>query len=229
MHTRGAEPQNSGILPDEVAGLLASEGIAWDAVREGMLKRYLDTLAAWGHVVQTVSGGDEQAVLWRHVVDSLSLSRLVRAYGGSNGWLDVGSGAGFPGLVGAIALPEVSVTLVERSGKRAGLLRKGVGACGLQNVRVICGEFPGTGGDSGWGVVTARAVEQPGRLWGAFAEVVEAGAVFLCQQAKVPAGWGEMFHVEHVEDAWRARGWRRGSLWVVRRRSYVIVPRGTQP
>jgi 16S rRNA (guanine527-N7)-methyltransferase len=200
------------IIPEGVVELLAQEGIEWGAGEEEKLGRFLGVLDAWGRAVQTVSIGDREDLVWKHVVDSVSMCGEVARSERGRGWLDIGSGAGFPGIVGAIAFRGMSVTLVERQGKRAGLLRKVLGACGLTNCRVVTGSFPGDVPLSGWGVVTARAVERPERLVDGISRVVSEGAVFVCQDGGGQVRWGDVFHVEHVEAGWRARGWRRGEL-----------------
>jgi 16S rRNA (guanine527-N7)-methyltransferase len=100
-----------------------------------------------------------------HVADSLSGLDLV----GHPGRLaDIGSGAGFPGLVLAAALPETEVDLIESVGRKCDFIRRAIEAGGLANARVVCdraeawaAQPPPDGGREAYEVVTARAV---GRL-----------------------------------------------------------------
>lgn len=82
----------------------------------------------------------EQAVE-RHILDSLAFLRLADRLPTLNDWVDVGSGAGFPGLVWAIARPKMQLLLVESIGKKAALLRRHVIEMDLKNVEVTSSRF----------------------------------------------------------------------------------------
>ena len=72
--------------------------------------------------------------IWeRHILDSIQLLK----FGIEGSWLDLGTGAGFPGLVIAAALPSFPVILVEERRLRHEFLSKAAIAVGLENVRVI--------------------------------------------------------------------------------------------
>lgn len=91
-----------------------------------------------------------------HVADSLAALGLdvVRT---ARTLADVGSGAGFPGLPLAVALPEARVTLIESAGRKCAFLERGVAAAGATNAAVACArveEWPGRELD----VVCARAL-----------------------------------------------------------------------
>lgn len=73
----------------------------------------------------------------RHFLDSLALSHQRLTESGT--LLDVGSGAGFPGIPCAIALPNLKVTLLEATGKRVDFLRHVAQKCRLGNVSVVQG------------------------------------------------------------------------------------------
>jgi 16S rRNA (guanine527-N7)-methyltransferase len=100
-----------------------------------------------------------------HVADSLSGLELI---GTPERLADVGSGAGFPGLVLAAALSEARVDLVESIGRKCEFIRRAIEAAGLSNASVVCDRAetwasspPPSGGREAYEVVTARAV---GRL-----------------------------------------------------------------
>ena len=103
---------------------------------------------------------------WRvHVADSLSGLELV---GTPARLADVGSGAGFPGLVIAAALPDTSVDMIESTARKCAFIERAIEVAGLENARAVCeraetwAEAPEPeGGREAYGVVTARAV---GRL-----------------------------------------------------------------
>jgi 16S rRNA (guanine527-N7)-methyltransferase len=81
-----------------------------------------------------IAAGDASRLRERHVLDCLRAATVVRADDVRS--LDLGSGAGLPGLVVAIAVPWLSVTLVERRQRRAAFCELAAERLGLENVRV---------------------------------------------------------------------------------------------
>jgi 16S rRNA (guanine527-N7)-methyltransferase len=117
------------------------------------LRSFALDIARYGEELGLV-GPRELDRLWtRHILNSALLARLV----GPGTLADVGSGAGFPGLVVAIMRPDVACTLIEPLGRRATWLENESKRLGLQNVTVLnqrAEEVLGQRYDS----VTARAV-----------------------------------------------------------------------
>jgi len=95
----------------------------------------------------------------RHVLDALSLVPFV---GEVKSLVDVGSGGGLPGLVLAIALPGVKVTLIEATGKKARFLESTAQAMGLGNVAVVAERAETVGRDAAhrekYDAATGRAI-----------------------------------------------------------------------
>ncbi len=90
------------------------------------LERYVALIRKWQPSINLVSNTTLDSVWTRHIADCLQLSRLV---GGPRIWLDMGSGAGLPGLVTAITLLEWNegwVHLVESNHKKAAFLRQAI-------------------------------------------------------------------------------------------------------
>ena len=129
-------------------------------------------LDAWRLRVNLI-GPREWPMIWhRHVADGLQLVPLL---GNARRVVDLGSGAGFPGLVLAAALPEEShVTLVESIGKKCAFLRAAIQAAGLparvEQARIE--SVPLTSVD----VVTARALAPLPKLLELSAKWLESGA-----------------------------------------------------
>ncbi len=97
---------------------------------------YLQELQRWSRIVNLVSSPDPQTVIRKHVLDCLALSAQIAFEGRL---VDLGSGAGFPGLVIAIADPDRPVDLIEARRKRAHFLKAVVRKLGLRNVTVYEG------------------------------------------------------------------------------------------
>ena len=185
------------------------------------LQTYGALVQKWNLLASLVSSRDTEN-LWLHIADSLSLFPVVRDLGGASPRLfDIGSGAGFPALPLALACPTLRFHMVERARKKAGFLELALGELGLLERGVVNpGAFPqevSLQAPSGC-LITARAVERPGTVWKSLRELVQQGAVFLCQWPELPSEATQMFHVEQITDDWTELGLRRGTLHILRAR-----------
>jgi len=108
-----------------------------------------------------VSAASLPDVWVRHIADSAQLLTVPRET--SSSWLDLGSGAGFPGLVIAALDPGIPVTLVENRARRIAWLRKAADALGLGNVN-IAGQRLEVLPTAAAGVISARAFAPLPRL-----------------------------------------------------------------
>lgn len=124
------------------------------------LQIVLDLLA--GERASVSSVVDERA--WQvHVADSLTGLEL-RELREAGRIADIGAGAGFPGLVLAVALPQAEIDLVESVGRKCEFMRRAAAAAGISNARVLnlrSEDLASEQGREAYEVVTARAV---GRL-----------------------------------------------------------------
>ena len=126
-----------------------------------LAERYATLLATEG-VVRGLIGPREAPRLWdRHLLNCAVLGEAVPD--GAR-VCDVGSGAGLPGLVLAIARPDVTVTLVEPLLRRTVFLEEAVADLGLASVEVVRGRADVLHGTRRFDVVTSRAVAPLGRL-----------------------------------------------------------------
>jgi len=140
---------------------LAAEGVFGD--RLALATRYAELLAGPG-VERGLMGPRETPRLWeRHLLNCAGLAELVAP---DQTVLDLGSGAGLPGLVLAIQRPDVTVILVEALLRRATFLTEAVEALGLPNVSVRRARGEELGRKVEVDVVAARAVAPLDRLIG---------------------------------------------------------------
>jgi len=126
-----------------------------------LAKRYADLLATEG-TLRGLIGPREVPRLWdRHL---LNCGVLAEAIPSDASVCDIGSGAGLPGLVLAIARPDLWVTLVEPLLRRTSFLEEVVSELGLETVEVVRGRADALHGSRRFDVVTSRAVAPLGRL-----------------------------------------------------------------
>ena len=156
---------------------------------DALLARYASLVRHWGKVRNLVSPRDLERLERRHIQDSLSLGAFLRSpplpdVPPLDGYrwhlVDVGAGAGLPGIPLAIARPDVRVTLVERSEAKGHFLRQAVIELGLANATVCVADAnviaPGT-----FHAATARAVAPPPKAWSLLKRLLRPGGVALLQ------------------------------------------------
>jgi len=126
-------------------------------------RRYASELIAWNEHHNLTAITDPQDIEIKHFLDSLTCLLAIKPKPGDR-VADVGSGAGFPGLPLRIVSPQIQLTLVEATGKKAEFCRHVVRELGLEGVEVIharvedVGHQPGHREAYDWAV--ARAVAQ---------------------------------------------------------------------
>jgi 16S rRNA (guanine527-N7)-methyltransferase len=114
----------------------ASIGVALDPSQASRLIRFEELLTDRAIPQGVVSHSDATRIRERHILDSLRAAPFVE---GADLAADLGSGAGLPGLVIAIALPRLRMLLVERRPRRAALIELAVEELRLSNATVFAG------------------------------------------------------------------------------------------
>lgn len=112
---------------------LDSLGVALSAHQQEQLQQYMQLMQRWNKVYNLTAVRDPQQMLPLHLWDSLSVAALVR---GDN-CLDVGSGAGLPGIPLAVLYPERQFTLLDTNGKKTRFIQQAALELGLGNVQVV--------------------------------------------------------------------------------------------
>ena len=104
----------------------------------GQFLRYYEMLVEWNGRMNLTAITEYQDVLKKHFVDSLSLTKVYDLRQNSS-IIDVGTGAGFPGLALKIAFPGLKVTLLDSLNKRIQFLDAVIGELGIQGVETVHG------------------------------------------------------------------------------------------
>ena len=117
-------------------GQAAELGVTLDASQVATLLRYEDLLARRAVPVGAVARSDATRIRERHILDCLRAAPLVHE---DDVACDLGSGAGLPGIVVAVAEPCIRVLLVESRATRAAFLEFAVQELGLSNAEVVVG------------------------------------------------------------------------------------------
>lgn len=179
-----------------------AEGLSISVSGEALtrLRRYAAMLTEWNEKFNLTAITDPDEVARKHFVDSLSLLRTPECQGEGVSLVDVGSGAGFPGLVLAIARPAWRVVLVDALAKRVEFLRAAAAELGAGNVQAAHARAEDAARRPEWrerfDLATARAVAHLPVLAEYCLPLVRVGGSFLAMKGPAIAG--------EVESAGRA-------------------------
>ncbi len=148
-----------------------AERIGIRNVRTGLFLSYVDLLRRWGRRINLSSVLTEREIIIKHLIDSLTVAEFMPP--GSR-VIDIGTGAGFPGIPLAIHDPSLKVTLLESVGKKIAFLKDAKRSLGLSGIDIRHGraEEAVTGMRGSFDRVTFRAV-------GNVDTVVALGAPYL--------------------------------------------------
>ena len=180
-----------------------AEARAWALARFDALAidrlEQLATIVATMNERQNLIARSTLASIWaRHIVDSLQLVAL----GPEGRWLDIGTGAGFPGLAVAAVEPERDTVLIEPRRLRADYLRETARSLGLTKVTVIMARVESVRDRAK--VISARAVSRVAEVLAAASQCADDDTVWLLPKgrnadqevAEARRTWHGMFHVE---------------------------------
>lgn len=170
---------------------LAAAGLELDETALSRLETYHDMLLDWNTRMDLTSvSADRMAA--RHFLDSLLPLKASGLIPEEGRLIDVGTGAGFPGLPLAIARPSLQVTLLEAQGKRCQFLQAVCQALGLENVTIINDRAENLGRAEGhregYDRAVARAVAALPVLAEYLLPFVRVGGMALCWKGPAVAG-----------------------------------------
>ncbi len=182
------------------------------------IEAYLRYWKKWNAKINLTSEKEASGVLDKHVFDSLHFARPVPGHG----WvMDIGSGAGFPGLIVKLARPRLHLVLVESRRKRANFLRTAIRGLDLEEIEVV-EERAEALGDPWMGkfdAVLFRAVGSLDRCFRLAAPLLRGGGTLVVQKepgaAESEGAAAGKFHFQKKEEiSLEGRTGRRSSLLV---------------
>lgn len=190
------------ILTDEIEARSWLEALPeWDATARDRLECLVAMLGEENRVQNLVSAASLEAVWLRHIADSAQL--LLHVPRETSGpWLDLGTGAGFPGLAIAALRPETEVVMVESRARRIDWLERAQIALGLERASVEGMRVEQLSARP-FCVISARAFAPLPRLLELSARFSTRATTWLLpkgrsarQELEQLRGWRHMFHVE---------------------------------
>jgi 16S rRNA (guanine527-N7)-methyltransferase len=148
---------------------------------------YLDLLRRWNQKIGLTSVREPEHIVTRHFGESFFAAAHLLEPGSHGSVIDIGSGAGFPGLPLKIYAPESSLTLIESNQKKAAFLKEAIRTMRLRNATVFAGRAEDC--NEHGNVVTLRAVEKFDSVLPVTSKLVNAGGhlALLIGSAQVEA------------------------------------------
>jgi 16S rRNA (guanine527-N7)-methyltransferase len=192
------------------------------------LGRVLELLAAERASVSSVTEPDRAWIA--HVADSLT-GLEIRGLAEAGRIVDIGSGAGFPGLVLAVALPNSQVDLIESVGRKCEFIQRAIDAAGVANATVINArseEIAGAAQRESYDVVTARAVGRLSTLAELASPLLRENGILVAWKGKRDSGEEEQLeraaqrlamHPEQILDVGDRAGSKHRHLHILRKLS----------
>ena len=138
----------------------AALDVALAAAQVATLERYLDLLEKWNRVYNLTAIRERSRMVTHHLLDSLAV--LPHVHGPRV--LDVGSGAGLPGIPIAIAGPALHVTLLESNHKKSAFLTQAVAELQLANVQVVTERIESWQTETRFDTIVSRAFAELGEF-----------------------------------------------------------------
>ncbi len=146
------------------------------------LARLLLELKRWSARMNLTAINDLESMVAGHVLDSLAVRPFLRG----ERILDVGTGAGFPGLPLAITEPQREFYLLDSTARKLGFIRHIAGELGLSNVQTVKARAEDYAPASGFATVIARAVATIPQLLEWAGQHVAEGGVMLALKGRLP-------------------------------------------
>ncbi len=169
--------------PSILADGLARLNLALSPATQQTLLDYVALVQKWNTVYNLTALRDTDKILTHHLLDSLAVTPYVLT---AKTLLDVGSGAGLPGIPLALALPDMQVTLLDSNHKKAAFLNQAVIELKLHNVRVVCERVENHQLKQVFSVVVSRAFSDLPEFVEKAGSLVAPGGVLLAMKGVHP-------------------------------------------
>jgi len=193
-------------MPDFLSNGAREFGIELSPVQQGAFQAYLRELVAWNARFNLTTITEPDQVVVKHFLDSLSVAPVLRQPAPAT-LIDIGSGAGFPGLPLKIALPALHVTLLDSTGKKVQFLKHLITELNLSGATALHARAEELAHNPAYrekyDVAVARAVADLATLLEYALPFVRIGGVFVAQK-----GVDVTQELEHAVPALRQLGGR---------------------
>jgi 16S rRNA (guanine527-N7)-methyltransferase len=188
-HIRGGEyercRERGGFLSDwrlTIEQGCRALGLAADARALAGLAGLVELLMKWNRVYNLTAVRDPAGMVSRHILDSVAVLPFLRG----TTLLDVGTGAGFPGLPLAILRPDLELTLLDANAKKLRFVRQAIAELGLGNVAVVQARMQEYQPARAFDMVISRAVSNLDELYRQSWHLLAASGRMLFMKGSLP-------------------------------------------
>ena len=180
-------------------------GVSLTEPQVAQLLDYVDLIGKWNKVYNLTAVRDPAEMIGQHLLDSLAVIQPLRRHtqGRAVRLLDVGSGAGLPGVVIAVCCPEIEVDCVDAVAKKAAFVQQAAVALKLSNLRGLHDRVERLAGP--YDVIASRAFASLADFVNWSAAALGRGGVWLAMKGRRPEqeiaelpSVAELFHVEQL-------------------------------
>lgn len=161
---------------------LRQAGVELTASQLQQLLDYLNLLQKWNKVHNLTAVRDPEEMVTLHLLDSLSVLPHIQG----ERLLDVGSGAGLPGIPLALCLPRLQVTVMDSSHKKTSFMRQVKAELNIANLEVICGRVEKYQPTKLFDIVVSRAFSDLGEFVGLTRHLCAADGQWLAMKGVYP-------------------------------------------
>lgn len=148
------------------------------------LLAYLELLVKWNKVHNLTAVRDPEEMVTLHLLDSLSVLPYVPA----GRLLDVGSGAGLPGIILAICRPDLQVTTIDAVQKKASFMRQAKAELQIDNLQVVAGRVEQLKPELPFDTVISRAFSEIALFIKLTKHLIAEGGLWLAMKGQMPQG-----------------------------------------
>jgi len=199
---RGKSYDRHGRDRDQLARGLAALGLPLRPEAVDRVLEHAALIRKWTGSYNLVARGDLDALVGRHILDSLATHPFIS----TGSLLDAGSGAGFPGIPLAIAMPDSDVTLLDSSGKKTRFLRHVIRSLNLENAQAVNSRLEDYRRDEGFTAIICRAFSSLADFISGIRHLARPETRILAMKGRMPEqelddlpGWIRVNAVERIE------------------------------
>lgn len=146
------------------------------------LLRFIQLLTKWNQTYNLTAVRDPRQMIARHILDSLAILPFVRG----PRVLDIGTGAGLPGVPLALAQPEWRFVLLDANAKKTRFVTHAGGELGIKNIEAVQARIEKYRAPEPFDTMVARAVASLGELVASTSELFASGAQLLAMKGAYP-------------------------------------------
>ncbi|QUH25150.1 16S rRNA (guanine(527)-N(7))-methyltransferase RsmG [Serpentinicella alkaliphila] len=160
-------------------------GVDLDQKQIAQFMKYKEVLLEWNQKMNLTAIEDDKEIIIKHFLDSISCAKS-EVIGNSGKVIDVGTGAGFPGIPLKIIFPNIELTLLDSLNKRIGFLKEVGNQLGINDIEYVHGRAEDVGQNKNYrekfDFAVARAVAPLNILLEYCLPFVKVGGYFICQK-----------------------------------------------